>query len=428
MIISKKNYDDISQIDVMVSLEKGKISEILDRSYLEIKMNETFKGFKKGEAPLEYVKKNTSTETILAKSFPELVRSAIIEANSVIKDSSTIDDPIYNVTELGIDKFVVNLSFQIYPKIRDFNYKNTSAKFIEPAYSMEEQINYELKFLENKYSELVKVDRKHVIEKDLIYVDMEYSIISEQTETQKLTNVPIKLGDGAFVKGFEEKVIGRNIGERFEIELVMPDNHHMESSRGKTAKYIILINSIMEVKAPELNDELIIKLGIKGVNTFNEFILYLKENIAKVQLQKAKNLFFDQTFSELRRQLNLKFSPNYLASYTNKSIKHFENNLIRNKGSLEAWLKENGLTMDQFFNQQMQISYNQIVNSIIFTEIAKSEGIDASDEEIEEEYRKVSVQRNINNDDIRNIIPIQAIKISVINNKVVEKLISYHTL
>jgi trigger factor len=216
----------------------------------------------------------------------ELFNRAInIQINATIKEfgSSTqenliSDRPDVNVTEITEEKLVFTAAFDSMPTVKLADYKNFDLKLDSTEVTADE-INHEFNRMIKKDTMLVPKETGPVQKGDLLNIDFYGYKDGLAFPGGSAKNQELEIGSNSFIPGFEEALIGMNIGETKSIDLSFPKDYHVEDLAGKEVKFDVIVNSINSVEQPEFNEQYFSKFKLENVKTEHEFKEYLKKQL-----------------------------------------------------------------------------------------------------------------------------------------------------
>lgn len=371
---------DQSRVKLTIEADADKLEEGLDYAYRKVNKRIIIPGFRKGKAPRQILERHFGQEILYEDALDYLLPKLYQEAVSK-KELHPVEQP-----DIKLNKIEPNegLSFEVevdvYPEVELGEYLGLPVeKHIKTV--TDKDIDSELEDLRLRHSELMAVDsRKDVQEGDFANIDFKGYLDGQPFPGGAAEGHTLEIGAGRFIPGFEEQLVGMEVGDEKEITLTFPDDYHSPDLAGKETVFSVKINSIKQRVLPELDDEF-----AKDISEFAT-LAELREDI-RAKLAKA---ITDETKREMENKLIEQIISNSIIELPNSMIEqqidyqvnYFRTNLMYSGMNLETYLEYTNKTEDQLRNDMRPAAINQIKRSLLITEIADKEGIMVSEEEI----------------------------------------------
>lgn len=370
-----------SQVELEIEVPAEEFSRFIEKATLNLGRNLEIKGFRKGKVPKEIIEKQIGPEKILIEAadlaIKENYKKAILE-NKI----EAIFQPKIEIKKLAKgNDLVFSAKTAVLPEAKLPDYRKIASKIKRNKVVVEEkEIEHALKWLQKSRA---KFTLKNQPAQKGDFVEIEYWL--PQTEGRKDAFI---LGEGHFIPGLEEKLVGMRIGEEKErISIPVPDNHPLK----KTAKEITLkvkINSVQNVEFPEINDEFVKSLGkFDNLETLKENI---KQGIS-LEKEQAESQRLRQEILEKISQSSKSETPEVLIEQEQKQMlenvkKNVEGNL---KISFTDYLNKIKKTEKEILDSFLPQAQKKVKNFLILREIGKREKIEVSEQEVREEIDRV---------------------------------------
>lgn len=252
----------------------------------------------------------------------------------------------------------------------------------------EEDIDNDIKRVQERNSRLVTVEGRAAENGDVAVIDFEGFLDGEAFDGGKAENYSLTLGEGQFIPGFEEQIVGHNAGEEFTINVTFPEDYQAEELAGKATEFKINLHEIKKRELPEVDDEF-----IKDVSEFETVADYradVKEKLAKAREEEAKNDKNNQVAKSLAEKLVAEIPDAMYENAIDNFIGEFEMNLRAQGLDINTYMQYVGLDEQALREQYKERAEAQVKVRLALRAVAEAEGIDASEEEIEEEYNKLA--------------------------------------
>jgi trigger factor len=327
---------------------------------------------------------------------PEAYTKAIDEAGI-----EPIDRPDVDVEQFGKGKsFKFKAKVTVKPEVKLGEYKGLVVP-AEEAEVSEEEVTAELERLQNRHAELVVVDEGPAQQGDHTSIDFEGFLDGVPFDGGKGDNYALELGSGSFIPGFEDQVVGLNIAEEKDINVTFPENYQSEDLAGKAVVFKVKLNEIKRKNLPALDDEF-----AKDVSEFDTLDEYKADLTSKLKDRKAKDAELARETAIVDKATDaaeLEVPQVMVDAEITHMLKDFENRLRQQGMNLDLYYQFSGQD-EAALKAQMQVDAEKRVrNNLVLEEIAKTENLDVSEAEIDEELENLSKLYNRPAEELRDI-------------------------
>ena len=386
MIVKNVEKKEDNTLTFQVESDAAEFEAAVNAAYLKNKHSINIPGFRKGKAPRAVVEGMYGAEVFYQDAMDELAPKAF-EQGVTENDVKFVGAPSIvdvNVTE---DKTVAyTFSVTLYPEVTLGQYKGLSAERY-PAEVDEDEIGYELEAARKRNSRKVDVEREAQMG-DVANIDFDGYLNGERFDGGKAEAYDLELGSGSFVPGFEEQIVGMNIGDEKDIDITFPENYAPELA-GKAVVFKIKLNNLSVNELPELDDEF---AKDNGFDTLDEY----KADV-KADLEKRKT---EQRDGEVRADLMHKAIENMTVAVPEVMVKEKAEEIIRNYAR-NFGVTDNSIPMDKLcemlgLNEEamktsiMPAAEAQVKNDLLLEAIVAAEGFAPTEEETEEYIAKTA--------------------------------------
>lgn len=377
MQVSVETTDGLER-KMTVAIEEERISTVVDGRLQDMTKTVKVKGFRTGKVPLKIVKQQYEQQ-VRQEVVGDVLQSTLYEAIGQEKLNPAGQPRIDSLKSDPGQGMEYTALFEIYPEVKlgDLS-KETVEKPV--AEITDADVDEMLETVRGQHKEWVSVDRA-AKDGDQLNINFKGMIDGEVFPGGEATDMPIELGSGRMIKGFEEGLIGAKAGDDVTLNVTFPDDYHAKELAGKPAQFDTHINKVEEAKLPELDDEFAKKLGIKDASLENMH----KEIKASMQL-------------ELDNRLNTKMKSAVMDALINahdfdvpKPLIEDESEAIK-KNMLEN-LKQQGM-QDQGMQVEASMFADQAIRRVklglIMSEIVKSEKIEADEDRVKKKIEEIA--------------------------------------
>lgn len=386
MIVKNVEKKEDNTLTFQVESDAAEFEAAVNAAYLKNKHSINIPGFRKGKAPRAVVEGMYGAEVFYQDAMDELAPKAF-EQGVTENDVKFVGAPSIVDVNVTDDKTVAyTFSVTLYPEVTLGQYKDLSAERY-PAEVDEDEIGYELEAARKRNSRKVDVEREAQMG-DVANIDFDGYLNGERFDGGKAEAYDLELGSGSFVPGFEEQIVGMNIGDEKDIDITFPENYAPELA-GKAVVFKIKLNNLSVNELPELDDEF---AKDNGFDTLDEY----KADV-KADLEKRKT---EQRDGEVRADLMHKAIENMTVAVPEVMVKEKAEEIIRNYAR-NFGVTDNSIPMDKLcemlgLNEEamktsiMPAAEAQVKNDLLLEAIVAAEGFAPTEEETEEYIAKTA--------------------------------------
>ncbi len=371
------------------------IEFIIDRNQFEKAVYNAYKansskvripGFRPGKAPKAIIEKmygadffyNDALNVIL----PDAYDAALKEA-----DVDPVSSPEFDFDGNDEEGFLVKAKFYVRPEIVLGQYKGlTAEKNIKET--TEEDVDNEIDKIRHRNSRMVEITDRPAAMDDTVTIDYCGTVDSVPFEGGTASEQKLKLGSKHFIPGFEEQIVGKNIGDEFDVNVTFPEEYHSEELSGKAAVFACKLHKIEFEELPELDDEF--AKDVSDFDTYAEYRADMKAKIEKRNEDIASNITEEQLLDHLIAATEVDVPAPMIDSEVENELRNYEARLAQQGMSLDMYLKYTSSTIEQLKESTRPQAEKQVKLRLILEEIAKTENFEATEEDIEKEYAELA--------------------------------------
>ena len=404
-----------NQATVVVEIDKELMEKGVNKAYLKARKNIMIPGFRKGKAPRKIIESmygaHVFYEDGLEEIFPEVYDAAIAS-----QDFQAIGRPSLADMQIGEDGLMtITLTTETYPEVTLGQYKGLEVVKTEVSVS-DEQVAAELDRMAQNAASTENVERAAEMG-DTANIDFEGFDNGVPFEGGKGDNFDLKLGSGSFVPGFEEQIVGMNVGEEKDIDITFPENYHAELA-GKAVVFHVKLNKLSVTVIPEQDDEF--AKDVSEFDTLDE----LKADIRAKALEKAEkqaSKAFEQACVEKAAENTQVEMPKALVdAELDNQMERFAYNLQMSGYSVEQYAQMMGGDMNTMRNAFRPAAEKQAKINVTLTKLIEVEGITVSDEEIAAEYEQMAKEYSLDVEKVKGMVAEAEVKETLETRKAVK--------
>ena len=316
--------------------------------------------------------------------------------------------------ENGIE---LKLTVVVKPVITIEGYKGIEAtkKNVEVT---DEDVSAELVKVQDRNSRMVDVDNRGALTGDTAVIDFEGFCDGKAFEGGKAEGFELSLGSGQFIPGFEDQIVGHEVGDEFEISVKFPEDYQAEELKGKDATFKIKLHQIKRKELPTLDDEF--AKDVSEFDTLDEYKNSLREKLQSDREKQEETNVENQIFDALIEKVQGEIPEEMYEQEVEESINNFAYRLQSQGLNLETYLKYTGMDVNAIKEQFRPQSEKQLKLRLALEKIAELENLEVSDEAVEEEYEKLAKQYNMEVAQIKNLVAETQIRADLKNQKAID--------
>ena len=250
----------------------------------------------------------------------------------------------------------------------------------------EEEIEAELKSVQGKNARLVEVTDRAAEDGDVAKISYLGTVDGVAFEGGQADNHDLTLGSHAFIEGFEEQIVGHNIGDKFDVNVTFPEAYHAPELSGKDAVFAVELKGLSKRELPELNDEF--AEDVSEFSTLDEYKASIQDKLTKEKEERAKQLQSDKLLDAAIANCTMDVPQVMYDNKINQMMREFEENVSRQGSTLDIYCKYMGTTKEDLRENFRETSEKSVRARLMLEKIAKEESLTISDEALKEEIGK----------------------------------------
>ena len=406
--MSLKNAEkkENNRVELEIEVDAQTFAKAVDAAYKKDVRKINMPGFRKGKAPRALIEREYGSGVFYETAMNDLYPAALDEA---IKASGYeyVEDKIdLDVVSVGEEGLVFKATITVKPEVKVEGYKGLKANKPSAAVS-DEDVQKELEHLQERNARMVSVDRPAEMG-DTVTFDYEGFVDGVAFEGGKGEDHALVLGSGQFIPGFEEGLVGATVDGELDVNVTFPEEYHAAELAGKPAVFKCKIHKIEKKELPEIDDELI-KDGT-DFDTVEAFKEDAKKRIGEQREKAAQDAVDEQLVDGLIGCMTADIPDAMIENTINDRIQDFAYRLQSQGLSLEMYRQYTGMDDKAFRDSFREQAEKQVKVRLALEAVAKAEGIEVSDEDIEAEYARFAEQYKMPVEQIRAAIPEKALR------------------
>lgn len=381
----EKSEKNMAKLTIEVSAEE--LDKAIESAYQKNKNKINIPGFRKGKAPRKMIEQMYGKAVFYEDAANELIPDAYDKAVEECEET-IVSNPKIDVVQLEAGKpFIFTAEVALKPEVTLGKYKGVKVEKVEVAVT-EEEIAAEIEKERNNCARTISVEGRPVKDGDETVIDFEGFVDGVAFEGGKGENYPLTIGSGAFIPGFEEALIGAEIGVETDVNVTFPEEYQAEELAGKAAVFKCTVKEIKEKELPELDDDF-----ASEVSEFETFAEYKKDMKAKIADRKEKeaaaakeDAVMEAVIADAQMEI-----PEAMIEFQQRQIVDEFAQRIQSQGiSMEQYMQFTGLNVQTMLEQVKPQAEQRIKSRLVLEAVVKVEGIEATEEDMNAEIQKMA--------------------------------------
>ena len=386
--MSKRTVNEIkeSRFEVEVEVDKETWKKAQEKALEKLAKDVSVKGFRKGKVPAEVAKKHIDQGQLFNEAINSLLPSVFKEVLDEEK-LRPFTRPSVDVSKLSDDDLTLKFNIITAPKVKLGQYKDHHLGKEEVKVTPEEVENAMKARLEQN-AELVLKDAASEMG-DTVVIDFEGFVDGKPFDGGKAENYSLELGSHSFIPGFEEQLVGKKANDEVEVNVTFPEQY-IDSLKGKAATFKVKVHEVRAKKIPELNDESVKELDIKGVEDLAGLRKYEEEHLRSHKEQDVRRAYWDKLIDAIIKDSEMNIEDEVL----DEEVHAMKDNLARQAAqsgmNLEQYLSITGQSEEEL-DKTLRVEADKNIRTVLIMEkVAELEELQVTPEEIDFEIAKIA--------------------------------------
>lgn len=418
--VRNEKKDDV--ISVQFELDAKEWETEVENAYKKHKGQYKKEGFRNGNVPRAILEKqygeNLFYEDALNDSFGKYYSEMLTKE----KDIYPVDYPRLTVEKIDKNGVKFTAIIDVMPEFKVENYKGIKVEKDKVEVS-DKEVDDELASMQDRHARFVEKTDRPVKNGDLINLNYSGSVDGVKFEGGTAEDQELTIGSHTFIDGFEEQLVGMNIGEEKDINVTFPAEYHSKELAGKPAVFAVKVLGIREKELPALDDEF--AKEVSEFNTLEEYKNSVKERLVHEKEHQAEHIAENKLIDKIVDAVELKVPSKMVERQLDYIVDDLKNRLLSQGLSFEAYLGYLNTTEDKFREERRKDAEASVKTSLVLEEIVDKEGIKVEEKEIDEKIEELAKMYGQTAEKIKQMLQgqgINSIKQEILTNKVIKFL------
>ena len=409
----------MSKIVENYKVEGSEWSNALDKAFNKINKKVKIDGFRQGKAPRNIYEKKYGKTDLYVEASDELVHQyyhKLIDEKNIIP----VAEPQVNLVKLDDNGMEVNFTFFVKPEVTLGEYKGIKVEKSDVEVT-DEEVNAEIDAAREQNARTLDVTDRAAEDKDIVTIDFEGFVDGEAFEGGKGTDYPLTLGSHSFIDNFEEQIVGKSIGDEFDVNVTFPEEYHVKELANKPAVFKVALKAIKAKELPELNDEF--AQDVSEFDTVDEYKADVKATILKRKEEAAKNAKEDKVIETIIENATMEIPEPMITTQVKQMADDFARRIQAQGLSLEQYFQFTGMDANKFMETLKPQALKKINSRLVLEAVVNAENIEVSDDEVNGELEKLAEAYKMEIDKVKELMgnrEMEAIKMDIAVQKAVD--------
>ncbi|MED4866077.1 trigger factor [Heyndrickxia faecalis] len=385
-----------------VEVDAETVDKSLDKAFKKVVKQINVPGFRKGKIPRPLFEKRFGVESLYQDALDMIVPG---EYEKAIEETGIepVDTPNIDVEQMEKGKpLIFKATVTVKPEVKLGEYKGLEVEKPDTDVT-DEDVEEELKKLQERLAELVIKEDGEAEMGDTVVIDFEGFVDGEAFEGGSAENYSLELGSGNFIPGFEEQLAGVKTGDEKEIEVTFPEEYHASELAGKKATFKVKVHEIKAKHLPELDDEFA-QDADDEVETLDALKEKIQKDLKESKEHAAKHAVEDAVVEKAAENAEMDIPEAMINTELNRMLQEFEQNLSAQGLNLELYYQFSGQNEEALRNQMKEDAEKRVRFNLTLEAVANAEKLEVSDEEVDEELKRMSEMYGMPVEDIRRVL------------------------
>ena len=390
-----------SMAKLTIEVPASEFTKAITEAYNKNKNRFSVPGFRKGKVPQAYIEKmygpSIFYEDAANKLINEYYPKEVADCELDIVSSPEID---VEQIEKGKD-FIFTAMVATKPEIKIGEYKGIEIEKIDSEVT-DDEVMAEILKTQKENSRSIPVEDRPAAMDDEVTINYEGFMDDVAFEGGKGENHKLTLGSHSFIDTFEDQIVGKNIGDKFDVNVTFPEEYHAPELAGKPAVFKVELLGINAIELPELDDEFAEE--VSSFDTFEEYKADVKKILEVKKEREVKNKKQEAVLTKIAEATEMNLPEPMIRYNQEKMFEEFGQNLMYQGINMDQYLALMGTTKEQMLEQIKPDAIKRIKNGLILEAVVDAENITATDEEYDEELKVMAESYQMEIDRLKELV------------------------
>lgn len=396
----EKLEKNMAKLTIEVPAEE--LEKAIESAYRKNKNKISIPGFRKGKVPRKMIEQMYGKEVFYEDAANELIPDAYDKAVEECEEE-IVSNPKIAVTQIEAGKpFVFTAEVALKPEVTLGKYKGVKVDKFDVEVT-DQEIDAEINREREKNARTVDVTDRAVQDGDVTVIDFEGFVDGEAFEGGKGEDYPLTIGSGAFIPGFEEALVGAEIGKETDVNVTFPEDYQAAELAGKAAVFKCTVKKIQEKQLPELDDEFVEEVSEES-DTVDQYKEEIRKKLAKKAEETAKAEKEDAVIDAIIAEAQMEIPDAMVETQQRQMVQEFAQRMQAQGISMAQYMQFTGATPDILLEQAKPQALKRIQSRLVLEAVVAAEKMEASEEEFEEEVKSMGEVYQMEADKVKELL------------------------
>ena len=399
MSVTVENLEhNMAKLTVEVPAEE--LEKSIQRVYQRQKKSISLPGFRKGKVPRQLVEKMYGPEIFFEDAGNDLIEREYPKAYEE-SGLSIVSQPTVDIVQIEKGKpFIFTAEVAVKPEVELGKYKGITVTKIDTSVS-DEEVDEDIKKQLERNGRTVTVERA-AENGDTVDIDFDGSVDGVHFDGGKAEHYSLTLGSHSFIDTFEDQIVGMKAGDEKEVHVTFPEDYGEKSLAGKAATFEVKLHEVKAKEVPTLDDEYV--ADTTDFATVDEYKADVKKRLEETKENQAKRTKEDEAIEKIVKDAKMDIPDAMVEFQVNQMMNDYARNLAQSGLSLRDYMKFTGETMDSFKEHLRPDALTRIKSSLVLEAVAKAEGIEGNDEDVDAKIREAAERNGMKEEDLKKSV------------------------
>lgn len=384
--------------EITIKIEGEKWTEAIDKAFKKASSKVKVDGFRKGKVPKDIFMKKYDVASLFMDASEYCIEDAYKKLLDENKDLEIVAQPTVDIKSVDEAYIEYVFTLTLRPEFKLGKYKSLDVKKDEITVSSEE-INEAIDNMREQYKENIVKEGK-VESGDIAIIDFEGFKDGVAFEGGKGENYSLEIGSNTFIPGFEDQIIGMEVGEEKDINVTFPEDYHAKDLKGQPVVFKVKVNEIKEVKLPELDKDFFEDLGMEGIDSKESLEKQVKENIEAKKEQQAEDKYIDELLAKISENTEIDIPEIMIDEEAHRMVHQFAEHIGMQGISIDQFYKLTNSSEADLKEKYKDEALKRVKNRLIIEEIIKEEKIEVSEDEIQARIEEIANKYSMTKEEV----------------------------
>lgn len=395
----EKLENNMAKLTIEVGADE--LDKAIESAYQKQKSRISIPGFRKGKVPRQVVEKMYGKEIFYEDAanilVPDAYENAVDECEEEI-----VSSPKLEVIQVEAGKpFIFTATVALKPEVKLGKYKGIKVDKADVEVT-EDEINEVIEKERDNNARNISVEDRPVKDGDITVIDFEGFVDDTAFEGGKGENYPLTIGSGAFIPGFEEQLIGAEIGKEVEVKVTFPEDYHADDLKGKEAVFKCTVKEIKEKELPDVDDEFASE--VSEFDTLEEYKADIKKDLEEKKAKEAKEAKEDAVVDAIIEASEMDIPEAMIETQQKQMVDEFAQRITMQGLSMEQYFQFTGSNYSQMIEQVKPQAEKRIKSRLVMEAVAAAENLEVTDEDYDKEIEVMAEAYQMEADKVKEML------------------------